>query len=79
MPNNGFTLEKSLKVYDDNNGYYIEIKQNPDFPLGGIVITTTTSKGNSDWYGVANISINSKEQAKLLAQAILEMADQITE
>ncbi len=73
----GFTIEKILRIYDDSEGYYLEVRQNPDFPESGIEIHTNNVKENEDWYGKVNIPINSKQQAQMLARAILEMSEQI--
>lgn len=72
-----YTLEKILRVYDDKEGVYLEIRQNPDYPEGGIQIHTNGDKINEDWFGKVNLPLNSKEQAIKLAQAILEMSEQI--
>lgn len=75
----GFTLEKVMRVWDDKEGVYIEVSQNPDYPDGGIVITTDNNPENKQYYGDNNLPLNSKEQAIKLAHAILEMAEQIKE
>lgn len=72
-----FVIEKILRVYDDSEGYYLEIRQNPDFPETGIEIHTNDVKENEDWYGKVSIPINSKEQAQMLAKALLEMSEMI--
>ncbi len=72
-----FSIEKSLRVYDDEEGVYLEIRQNPDSPEHAIEIHTNGDKNNEDWYGKINLSINSKEQAQALAKAILEMSESI--
>jgi hypothetical protein len=72
-----FSIEKSLRVYDDSEGVYLEIRQDPDFPESGIEIHTNSDKDNEDWYGKISLSINSKEHAHALASAILEMAEMI--
>ena len=72
-----FTLEKIMRVYDDEEGVYLQIRQNPDFPDSGIEIHTDGVKANEDWFGKVSLCLNSKEQAVKLAQAILEMAEQI--
>jgi len=77
MTSKGFTLEKVMRIYNDKEGTYIEVKQNPDFPDHGIVITTDTSKENREWYGVNNLCLNSKEEVELLAKALSEMALQL--
>jgi len=53
------------------------VRQNPDFPDSGIEITTNNVKANEDWFGKVSLPMNSKEQAILLARAILEMAETI--
>lgn len=34
-----FTIEKILRVYDDSEGVYLEVRQNPDFPDNGLEST----------------------------------------
>lgn len=72
-----FSKEKILRVWDDSEGVYLEIRQNPDFPEAGIEIHTNNNLKNEEWYGKISLCLNSKEQAILLANAILEMAEQI--
>ncbi|WP_443698968.1 hypothetical protein [Pseudomonas sp.] len=72
-----FSIEKVLRVYDDDEGVYLEIRQNPDFPDSGIEIHTDGSKANEDWFGKISLPINSKAQAQVLAKAILEMSELI--
>lgn len=73
----GFTTEKVLRIYDDEEGVYLEVRQNPDFPDCGIEIHTNNVKANEDWFGKISLPMNSKAQATLLAKAILEMAETI--
>lgn len=72
-----FVIEKILRVYDDSEGCYLEIRQNPDYPEAGIEIHTNGVKENEDWYGKVSIPVNSKEQAQILAKALLEMSEMI--
>lgn len=72
-----FSTEKSLRVYDDNEGVYLELSPNPDFPDSGFTISTANKKDNEDWYGKVDLPINSKEHALALAKAIVEMAETI--
>lgn len=72
-----FTVEKILRVYDDSEGVYLEIRNNPDYPETGIEIHTNNNKENEEWYGKVNLPINSKEQALALSKALFEMAETI--
>lgn len=72
-----FSLEKVMRVYDDSEGVYIEVSQNPDFPDSGIMITTNQNKESKMYYGDNNILLNDKDQVIKLAHALLEMAEQI--
>ncbi len=72
-----FSVEKILRVYDDSEGVYLEIRNNPDYPETGIEIHTNNNKENEAWYGKVNLPINSKEQALALANALFEMAETI--
>lgn len=74
-----FTIEKTLRVYDEKEAVYLELRPNPDFPDAGFEITTNGVTVNEDWYGKVSLSINSKEHAQKLAQAILEMAEEIND
>lgn len=67
-----YTLEKHLRIYDDEEGVFISIKPNADCP-DRITITTNELTACKKWYGASDISV-SKEEAKLLAQALLELA-----
>lgn len=79
MKEQSFTLEKAMRVWDDNEGVYIEVFQDPDYPDSGIVIRTDAHEESMKFYGKVNLSLNSKPQALKLAQAIIEMAEQIKE
>lgn len=72
-----YVIEKTLRVYDDEEGVFLEIRNNPDFPEIGIEITTGDNPENEAWYGKVSLPINSKEQAVKLAKAILEMSETI--
>lgn len=72
-----FSVEKILRIYDNAESVYLEIRQNPDFPDSGIEIHTNSDKDNEAWYGKVSLPINSKEQAQALAKAILEMSEMI--
>lgn len=67
-----YTLEKHLRIYDDEEGVFISVKPNADCP-DRITITTNERTACKAWYGACDISV-SKEEAKLLAQALLELA-----
>lgn len=71
-----FTVEKVLRVFNDKEGVFLEVRNNPDFPESGIQIITT-DQASHDWYGKQDLCLNSKEEAKALAAAILEMAETI--
>lgn len=70
-----FTIEKILRVYDDSEGVYLEIRPNPDFPEHGLEIHTNNVKVNEEWYGKLSLCINSKEQALALSRALFEMSE----
>lgn len=76
--NNAHRLEKILRIYDDSEGVYIEVRLNPEYD-SGLVIATNTTQENIEWFGDNYICINSKQQAILLAQAIAEMAETLKE
>lgn len=71
-----FTVEKVLRVFNDKEGVFLEVRNNPDFPDSGIQIVTT-DKESHEWYGEQCLCLNSSEEAKALAKAILEMAETI--
>lgn len=72
-----YTLEKVMRIYDDSEGVYLEVRQNPDFPNSGLEIHTNDDSDNERWFGKINLPLNSKEQVLKLAQALTEMAEQI--
>lgn len=72
-----YVIEKSLRVYDNESGVFLEVSNNPDYPETGIIVTTVNNKENEAWYGKIRLTLNSKEQAVKLAQAILEMSETI--
>lgn len=45
-----FSVEKLLRVYNDQEGVFLEVRNNPDFPESGIEVVTT-SKESVEWYG----------------------------
>lgn len=70
-------LRKILRVYDDTQSdVFIEVRTNSNCPEYGIEVVTTTPK-SIEWYGEILLLLNSKKEAQLLAQAILEMAETI--
>ncbi|UCL84542.1 hypothetical protein [Pseudomonas sp. HS-18] len=70
------TLEKVMRVYDEE-GVYIEIRQNPDSPTDSLELHTTGSEACEAWYGKQSIMLTGKEHALALAKAITEMAEMI--
>lgn len=67
-----YTLEKNLRIHDNKEGVFISVKSYEDYP-DRITITTNERTACKEWYGDCDISV-SKEEAKLLAQALLELA-----
>ncbi len=72
-----YRVEKVMRVYDDKEGVYIEVRQHPDAPDSGLEIHTTGNQACIDWYGEQRITLNSREHALALARAITEMAEMI--
>lgn len=72
-----YTLEKLMRIYDDTEGVYLEVRQNPDFPDSGLEIHTNDDAGNERWFGKISLPLNSKEQVLKLSQALTEMAEQL--
>lgn len=70
-----FTVEVVRKVYDDENGVFIEIGPDCD-GLGGIEVRTT-DKESKEYYGDVRLSIHSKKQAVLIGNAILAAAEEM--
>jgi len=68
-----FTVEVVRKVFDDENGVFIEVGPDCD-GLGGIEIRTV-DKESKEYYGDVRLSIHSKQQAILIGQAILAAAE----
>lgn len=69
-----FTLEKHLRIYNDKEGVFIQIRPSPDVPEELLQVETVDKK-SQEWYGKCCVSI-SKEEAKLLAKALLEMGEE---
>lgn len=67
-----FTLEKHMRLYNDKEGVFIQIRPHPESPNDSIEISTTT-EDSQQWYGKFHFSL-SKEEAKLLAKALIEMS-----
>lgn len=68
-----FTLEKHLRVYNDKEGVFIQVRPNPDAPEDLIQIETV-DQTSQEWYGEFHFSLT-KDEARLLAQALIEMSD----
>ncbi len=66
-----YTLEKHLRIYNDSQGVFIRVRPNPDCP-DDLIQIDTDDEASGQWYGECCISIT-KEEAKLLAQALLEI------
>lgn len=71
------TLEKVMRVYDDKEGVYIEIRQNPDSPTDSLELHTTGNEACEAWYGKQSITLMGRDHALALAKAITEMAEMI--
>ncbi|HCE6897274.1 hypothetical protein [Pseudomonas aeruginosa] len=72
-----YSVEKVMRVYDDKEGAYIEVRHDPDAPDSSLEIHTTGNQTCIDWYGEQRIMLNSREHALALARAITEMAEMI--
>lgn len=72
-----YSVEKVMRVYDDKEGVYIEVRQNPDASDSSLEIHTVGNQTCIDWYGEQRIMLNSREHALALARAITEMAEMI--
>lgn len=72
-----FTTEKIVRVYDDNEGVYLQVHQSPDCPGTALEISTAGDKASEQWYGKQRLMLSSKAHAIALAHAILEMAETI--
>lgn len=66
-----YTLEKHLRIYNDKEGVFVQVRPNPDVPEDLIQIETI-DKASQEWYGNFRFSL-SKQEAKLLAQALIEL------
>lgn len=68
-----YELEKLFRIYDltEQIGKAIEVKPDPDFSDTHILISTE-DRDAEEYYGKVKLMLP-KEQAKLLAQAILEL------
>lgn len=71
-------IEKTIRIWNDQEGVYLLIQPNPDFPESGIEITTNSVKANEDWYGKVDFGFNSKDEVQKFAKALLEMAETIS-
>lgn len=69
------TTEVIRRVYDNDNGVFIEI--GPDLDGLGCVELRTVGKESTDYYGKFNIIFCSKEQLKMLSKAINQAADEM--
>ena len=69
-----FTLEKHLRVYNDKEVVFIQVRPCPDAPEE-LIRVETVDKTSQEWYGKCCVSI-SKEEAKLLAKALLEIGEE---
>ncbi|WP_343577962.1 hypothetical protein [Pseudomonas sp.] len=72
-----YSVEKVMRVYDDKEGVYIEVRQDPDVPDSSLEIHTTGNQACIEWYGEQRITLNSREHALALAKAITEMAEML--
>lgn len=68
-----FSQEVVRRIYDDDEGVYIEVGPDSD-GLGGIEIRTTNTE-SKEFYGDIRCAIHSKEQAILISKAILAAAE----
>ena len=69
-----FTLEKHFRVYNDKEGVFVQVRPNPDAP-GDLIQIETVNQASQEWYGEFHFSLT-KEEAKLLAQALIELSSQ---
>lgn len=69
-----FTMQKYIRIYDDQEGAFLEVGCAPDGPEFGIAITTAGDKLSEEWYGKQSLTIGSKKQAEMIARAILEIS-----
>ena len=72
-----YSLEKVVRVYEDNRGVFIEVRPHPDFPGEALELHTTSNAACIDWYGEVRITLDNREHALALAKAITEMAEMI--
>ena len=68
-----YSLEKHLRIYNDSNGAFIRVRPHPDCP-DSLIQIDTDDVDSGQWYGECRIAIT-KEEAKLLAQALLEITE----
>lgn len=69
------SIEVVRRVYDDGEGVAIEVGRNAD-NQEWIDIGTAYDKKAEEYYGPIRLSIP-KEQARLLAKAIIDCADEV--
>ncbi len=71
------SLEKVMRVWEDKEGVYLEVRQNPDLPDDSLEIHTNGVAENEAWFGKISLSLYSKEQVLALVEALTEMAKQL--
>lgn len=71
-----YSTEKLMRIYDDKEGVYLEVRNHPDYPEGALLLHTDSKKSNEEWYGKIFISL-SKEHALALSKVLSDMAETI--
>ena len=66
-----FTMEKHIRIYNDKEGVFFAVRPSPECPE--FVMIETQNQESSDWYGKTYFQLT-KEEAKLLASALPEVA-----
>jgi hypothetical protein len=68
-----FSIHKQLRIYDDEEGVYLQVEVNPDSPDNSIVIHTDGIKENEDWYGKQCLTLYTKEHIDAMIVALNEI------
>lgn len=67
-----YTLEPSMRIYDDNNGACLEVRVHPDAPES--IEIHAPNNISEKWYGNFSLGLNST-QAELLIKALRTQLD----
>lgn len=70
------TTEKSLRVFNDKEGVSLVVRVSVDGPEFGIEVVTTDCH-SKEWFGAVSLPLRSKEYAEAIANAILEMSEEM--